>query len=88
MAEHVTFREGTARVLQTEAGRGAAQVTERFNADVSLYLAGDDAPTGWAMVTYNHRRYRQSCAPASLARRRARPVAHGLPVIGKTAKVR
>jgi hypothetical protein len=52
MAGHVAFCEEVVRVLQTEAGRGAAQVTERFNADASPYLADATAPTGWAMVTH------------------------------------
>ena len=52
MAGYATHREGLVRVLCTEPGLGAAQVTERYSADGLPYQAGGDAPDGYAMVTF------------------------------------
>jgi hypothetical protein len=53
MADYATHREGLVRVLYSEPGLGAAQVTERYSADGLPYLAGGDAPDGYAMVTFS-----------------------------------
>ena len=53
MADYTTHREGLIRVLATPPGLGAAQVTERYSADGLPYVAGGDAPDGYAMVTFS-----------------------------------
>jgi len=53
MADYATHWEGLVRVLYTEPGLGAAQVTERYSADGLPYAAGGDAPDGYAMVTFS-----------------------------------